>query len=118
MFVLLLLLFSCSENLWLVVACLVSALCEGALVTFLAPSQAIADTVIVQYKERIVNIARRFFHLYGILCFEVRIQRRKSTNDSQGRTTKDDKVCIYRTGHAVYVPVCFRSLSCYFFAYS
>ena len=29
------------------------------------------------------------------------IQRQHSTNDSQGRTTKDDKVCIYRTGHAL-----------------
>jgi hypothetical protein len=39
------------------------SLCEDSLVTFLAPSQAITDTVIVQYKERINNIARRFFHL-------------------------------------------------------
>ncbi|XP_062507889.1 WD repeat-containing and planar cell polarity effector protein fritz homolog isoform X2 [Corticium candelabrum] len=39
------------------------SLCEETLVTFLAPSQAIIDTVITQYKERINNMARRFFHL-------------------------------------------------------
>lgn len=38
------------------------SLCEESLVTSLAPSQAITDTVTVQYEERI-NIARRFFHL-------------------------------------------------------
>ena len=42
---------------------LLLALCEETLVTFLAPSQAIIDTVITQYKERINNMARRFFHL-------------------------------------------------------